>query len=236
MMRAQIICGMCYNFMRSVQGKPSTRINHQLCLAETPKLQQKKVSWKFLTYPPKLAVSAILACRFMLASPRGKLLSISRIGCGKGSKARRRSSSPKPARKYWSKPLHKQFQLMLCHALILPRCCVMTLAKWLTGFGGLIKIKRIKFIGSPGTHYAAEGIRGVWVIMISISSTWQCWQAWRIVMNPDSLCARLLMAKYCPDGDLMKVREGPGTSYSWWSIVRGIQALKESIIWRMGNG
>ena len=40
-------------------------------------------------------------------------------------------------------------------------------------------------------------------------------QAWRIVMNPDSLCARLLMAKYCPDGDLMKVREGPGTSYSW---------------------
>ena len=61
-------------------------------------------------------------------------------------------------------------------------------------------------------------------------------QAWRIVMNPDSLCARLLMAKYCPDGDLMKVREGPGISYSWRSIVRGIQALKEGIIWRVGNG
>ena len=61
-------------------------------------------------------------------------------------------------------------------------------------------------------------------------------QAWRIVMNPDSLCAMLLMAKYCLDGDLMKVREGPDISYSWWSIVRGIQALKESIIWRMGNG
>ena len=55
-------------------------------------------------------------------------------------------------------------------------------------------------------------------------------------MNPDSLCARLLMAKYCPDGDLMKVREGPGISYSWRSIVRGIQALKEGIIWRVGNG
>ena len=61
-------------------------------------------------------------------------------------------------------------------------------------------------------------------------------QVWRIVMNPDSLCARLLMAKYCPDGDLMKVREGPGISYSWRSIVRGIQALKEGIIWRVGNG
>jgi len=28
-------------------------------------------------------------------------------------------------------------------------------------------------------------------------------QAWRLVMDPNSLCARLLMAKYCPDGDLM---------------------------------
>jgi hypothetical protein len=44
------------------------------------------------------------------------------------------------------------------------------------------------------------------------------------------------MAKYCPDGDLMKAREGPGISYTWRSIVRGIQALKEGIIWRVGNG
>jgi hypothetical protein len=61
-------------------------------------------------------------------------------------------------------------------------------------------------------------------------------QAWRLVMDPNSLCARLFMAKYCPDGDLIKAREGPGISYTWRSIVRGIQALKEGIIWRVGNG
>ena len=30
--------------------------------------------------------------------------------------------------------------------------------------------------------------------------------------------------------------EGPGISYSWRSIVRGLQALKEGLIWRVGDG
>jgi hypothetical protein len=55
-------------------------------------------------------------------------------------------------------------------------------------------------------------------------------------MAPDSLCARLLLARYCPDGDLMAAQEGPGISYSWRSIIRGIQALKKGIIWRVGDG
>jgi hypothetical protein len=61
-------------------------------------------------------------------------------------------------------------------------------------------------------------------------------QAWRLVMAPDSLCARLLLARYYPDGDLMAAQEGPGISYSWRSIIRGIQALKKGIIWRVGDG
>jgi hypothetical protein len=61
-------------------------------------------------------------------------------------------------------------------------------------------------------------------------------QAWRLVMAPDSLCARLLLARYYPDGDLMATQEGPGISYSWRSIIRGIQALKKGIIWRVGDG
>jgi hypothetical protein len=61
-------------------------------------------------------------------------------------------------------------------------------------------------------------------------------QGWRILTNPDSLCARVLRAKYFPDGDLMNVHEAPGISYSWRSIVRGVQALKEGLIWRVGNG
>lgn len=33
----------------------------------------------------------------------------------------------------------------------------------------------------------------------------------------------------------MEAKEGPGISYSWRSILRGVQALKEGIIWRVGD-
>ena len=34
----------------------------------------------------------------------------------------------------------------------------------------------------------------------------------------------------------MEAGEGPGMSYSWRSIVRGIKALRNGIIWRVGDG
>jgi len=61
-------------------------------------------------------------------------------------------------------------------------------------------------------------------------------QGWRLLTSPDSLCVRVLRAKYFPDGDLLNVQEGPGMSYSWRSIVRGVKALKDGLIWRVGDG
>lgn len=61
-------------------------------------------------------------------------------------------------------------------------------------------------------------------------------QAWRMLQNPESLCVRLLKARYWPDGDLMQVQEHPGISYTWRSIVRGIKALEKGLIWRVGDG
>lgn len=61
-------------------------------------------------------------------------------------------------------------------------------------------------------------------------------QGWRLVMNPESLCAQVLRAKYFPDGDLFEVKEKPGISYTWRSLLRGIEALKEGLIWRVGDG
>ena len=52
-------------------------------------------------------------------------------------------------------------------------------------------------------------------------------QGWRILTNPDSLYARVLRAKYFPDGDLLKVQERPGISYSWHCIVRGGASSEE---------
>uniref|UniRef100_A0A0A9CHE7 Reverse transcriptase zinc-binding domain-containing protein n=1 Tax=Arundo donax TaxID=35708 RepID=A0A0A9CHE7_ARUDO len=61
-------------------------------------------------------------------------------------------------------------------------------------------------------------------------------QGWRLLMNPESLCARVLKAKYFANGQLLNVQEAPGISYAWRSIVRVMQALKEGLIWRVGDG
>lgn len=61
-------------------------------------------------------------------------------------------------------------------------------------------------------------------------------QGWRIFQNPDSLCAQLLMAKYGTNDSLLQVKEGLGTSYTWRSIVRELQALKKEQICRIGDG
>jgi hypothetical protein len=55
-------------------------------------------------------------------------------------------------------------------------------------------------------------------------------------MNPDSLCAQVLAAKYFPDGDVLRAKPKEGMSYTWWSILSGIDLLKKGIIWRVGDG
>jgi len=43
-------------------------------------------------------------------------------------------------------------------------------------------------------------------------------QGWRLIMEPDSLCAQVLRAKCFPNGDLLAAKEKPGISYSWRSL------------------
>ena len=61
-------------------------------------------------------------------------------------------------------------------------------------------------------------------------------QGWRLIQNADSLCARILRAKYFPHGDIMKAKKSGPISYTWRSITTGFQVLAEGIIWRVGNG
>jgi hypothetical protein len=61
-------------------------------------------------------------------------------------------------------------------------------------------------------------------------------QGSRLIENQELLCAEVLKAKYFPHGSLLDVTEMSSCSYSWRSIVKGIQALKEGLIWRVGNG
>jgi hypothetical protein len=61
-------------------------------------------------------------------------------------------------------------------------------------------------------------------------------QGWRLLTNPDSLCARILKAKYYPNTSCLEARPRHGISYTWRSILQGIDLLKKGIIWRLGDG
>jgi hypothetical protein len=61
-------------------------------------------------------------------------------------------------------------------------------------------------------------------------------QVWRLISDPDSLCARVLKAKYYPNGDILKAGPKSGASFTWQSILAGVTTFKRGYIWRVGNG
>ena len=61
-------------------------------------------------------------------------------------------------------------------------------------------------------------------------------QVWRLVTNPDSLCARILKAKYYPSGSILQDGPKNGSSFTWQSIVAAIPTFKRGYIWGIGSG
>jgi hypothetical protein len=61
-------------------------------------------------------------------------------------------------------------------------------------------------------------------------------QAWRLLTQPESLCARVLKAKYYPRGHLQDTVFPRGASSSWQAIQHGLELLKKGLIWHVGNG
>ena len=61
-------------------------------------------------------------------------------------------------------------------------------------------------------------------------------QAWRLISRPDSLCARVLRAKYYPQGNLVDTVFTGNPSPTWTAIVHGLELLKHGLIWRVGDG
>jgi ribonuclease HI len=61
-------------------------------------------------------------------------------------------------------------------------------------------------------------------------------QVWRLIKEPDSLCAKVLRAKYYPDGNIFRAGPKAGSSFTWQSILAGLTTFKRGFIWRVGNG
>jgi hypothetical protein len=61
-------------------------------------------------------------------------------------------------------------------------------------------------------------------------------QCWRLISNPESLCAQVLRAKYYPHGNLLMAGPKSNSSFTWQSIIAGLQTFKRGHIWRIGSG
>ena len=61
-------------------------------------------------------------------------------------------------------------------------------------------------------------------------------QGWRLLSNPDYLCAKILRARYHPSGDILNSKLGCSPSYTWRSIFKGLEVVRKGSRWRVGNG
>jgi hypothetical protein len=61
-------------------------------------------------------------------------------------------------------------------------------------------------------------------------------QAWRLLAYPDSLCARVLRAKYFHQGNLLDIAPASEASNTWRAIDYGVELLQCGAIYRVGNG
>ena len=52
----------------------------------------------------------------------------------------------------------------------------------------------------------------------------------------ESLCARLMKAKYFPNGNLLDTAFPKQVSETWKAIMYGLDLLKKGTIWRVGSG
>jgi hypothetical protein len=61
-------------------------------------------------------------------------------------------------------------------------------------------------------------------------------QVWRLLRNPDSLCVRVLQAKYYSNGNIIDAQPTEGISYAWQSLLRGVKLIRGGYICSTGDG
>jgi hypothetical protein len=70
----------------------------------------------------------------------------------------------------------------------------------------------------------------------SFNTTLLAKQGWRLLKSPISLAARILKAKYFPNGSFLKAKLGSKPSFAWRSIYGARDLLEAGLFWRIGNG
>ena len=61
-------------------------------------------------------------------------------------------------------------------------------------------------------------------------------QCWRLISEPDSLCAKVLKGRYYPKCAFIDSGPTRSCSFTWRSLRFGKRLLEKGILWRVGNG
>ena len=95
---------------------------------------------------------------------------------------------------------------------------------------------KIHWIGWPkltqSKAHGGLGFRDIHSFNIAMLSR----QIWRLIQKQESLYAQLLKAKYYPDGNILNAAPKDGISYTWRSLLHGLELVKQGYIWRIGDG
>lgn len=76
------------------------------------------------------------------------------------------------------------------------------------------------------------GFRDLWLFNQALLSK----QASRLLVNPDSLCAKQMKTKHYPQGHLLDTVFPQSTSLAWQGLMHGLDLLKKRVIWRVVDG
>ena len=61
-------------------------------------------------------------------------------------------------------------------------------------------------------------------------------QGWRLIENPNSLCAKVLKGRYYHDADFLIATRKKHASHTWRVILEGREVLKKGLLRRIGDG
>ena len=61
-------------------------------------------------------------------------------------------------------------------------------------------------------------------------------QTWRLLHNTNYLFYKVFKSKFFPNCSIMEAKEGYRGSYAWRSILKGREAIRQGVKWRVGNG
>lgn len=61
-------------------------------------------------------------------------------------------------------------------------------------------------------------------------------QVWKLTTQKDTLCFKVLSAKYFPDGDVFRHKQCANPSFTWASTAKAVKALKDGFICQVGDG